>query len=857
MNRIFRPLLWVAGLYTVVLLVLGAQRLRYGVDVTDESFYAALPYEFSLGNQIFIDEMAAQQSAALLVTPVVSARVRFRGGTDGLVLFLRHLYLLLACGVAVGTFLVLKRFVRAEAAAMAALLPVALIPFSIPSLGYNTMGAVLLTAGTMAGAASLKSRRVGFLTIVQIAMFAFAAVSYPPLAVAVIAAVLISGSMHVRAGTGRTYLIVAATAGGAILAIFAFYCLGRVQLRDVLASIDYVRSFGMHGAGLAKWERFAHQWKDDLPYRGVIGWELLVLAVLSVIGLRRARDVAVCGILLLLPVAALERGSSSHYVLIVLVVALLPSVVLAAVRGSDESRILLLTCCVPGLFAGCATALSSSNGLGNAVIGLFPAAASLLALAVESAADSGFLLLAFGASLAIPSVLHAASTKFVYRDDPMVSLTRTIESGPFSGLRTTPEKAQFLAQIRGDALSEAADGKTCLFFDDFPAGYLFTSMRPLSPSVWLPAQKGYPAFDRMRHVRFFTNHEPDVVFEMRNIPLSSTEREDLESYATDPLQHFFWRRGYRIAAERAEYTVYERCAGCRASAVDLDAIAPLAPGASYGDTASRGWTWYETNADGGRAAITRNLGALLEGSIPGFQPGDYEVDLSFVNYGPEGQNRVSLAVGKRVRELAFGPGGEPGLYRVSNVLFRGVTSPHFEIRPLAIGQQSLILDTAVFRRLTAPQSARPRPSFVSVGEETEVQRVLEAESMSGVLPGHDMTAVSRGWVSYSQPYYSARYAVLTNLPGAELRQSLGTLTPGDYEVTFSIMDYGTPNSNEVEARIGDARCRAVAGGFVAPSDIRAVHCTLRKVTSGVLIVRSIAIHQQSLIIDRISLKRLP
>jgi hypothetical protein len=76
-------------------------RLYFGIDFSDESFYAALPYAFSLGHRPLIDELAVHQFAGILLVPFVKSYVAIAGGPPGLILFLRHLYFAAALGTSV------------------------------------------------------------------------------------------------------------------------------------------------------------------------------------------------------------------------------------------------------------------------------------------------------------------------------------------------------------------------------------------------------------------------------------------------------------------------------------------------------------------------------------------------------------------------------------------------------------------------------------------------------------------------------------------------------------------------------------------------------------------------------------
>ena len=62
-------------------------RLYYGVDLTDESYYVAVPYRLVLGAHPFVDETGgADLPASFLIYPFIRAYYAVTG-TTGIVLF--------------------------------------------------------------------------------------------------------------------------------------------------------------------------------------------------------------------------------------------------------------------------------------------------------------------------------------------------------------------------------------------------------------------------------------------------------------------------------------------------------------------------------------------------------------------------------------------------------------------------------------------------------------------------------------------------------------------------------------------------------------------------------------------------
>jgi hypothetical protein len=105
------PWLWpVAILVAVAALSFTEWRLWQGMDLADESFYVAVPYRFSVGTRPFVDELSFLQVPAFLTYPLVKPFVALQGGhADGIMMYMRHLYLAFAMGVAAAVFLAARR----------------------------------------------------------------------------------------------------------------------------------------------------------------------------------------------------------------------------------------------------------------------------------------------------------------------------------------------------------------------------------------------------------------------------------------------------------------------------------------------------------------------------------------------------------------------------------------------------------------------------------------------------------------------------------------------------------------------------------------------------------------------------
>jgi hypothetical protein len=66
--------------------------MYFSYAFSDEAYYLAIPYSFTLGVRPFFDEPSIYQLAAFFTQPLIELYVAITGSSAGLVLFGRHLY---------------------------------------------------------------------------------------------------------------------------------------------------------------------------------------------------------------------------------------------------------------------------------------------------------------------------------------------------------------------------------------------------------------------------------------------------------------------------------------------------------------------------------------------------------------------------------------------------------------------------------------------------------------------------------------------------------------------------------------------------------------------------------------------
>ena len=540
------------------------RRLFLGIDLNDEGFYVAVPYRFALGARPFVDEMSVLQTAQFFVYPFVKLYVWLSGGADGLVLFTRHLYLAWVALVSLIACLGLKKVVRWEYALAASLVCVTFVFVSTTNLSYNTLGAGLLVIGMALGArAVVGGGRDRWLAAAGVAQ-ALAVLAYPTLILALpVVAVCLGSSVPGRRRRGA--LRAWALGAGATLLAEALL-LASFGVSNVLRCLRFQVS-GWHelnrSSGLARLWGVVTGVERHLDL-----YPLVVVAALVLwLAYRRwplARLALVLTPLALLPFGQQLVSGGDGFGVVYGLAAPYFYLFVPAERRALATR-LLVWGYLPALAAGLISGYTSTNGWLQMDVGLLPAmvlSGVFLALALAPRGGDrerlrrvlpGLALVCLAGILAVTIVFQF---EFLPRAVPYSHMTVTVRGGPYAGIRTTPQRAAYLDQLRADLARVAGPSDRLLVFYQVPAFYLFWPHRTATNSVWISSVEGLnvmddpgplppatQAFYGREHIR------PDVVVRVINtVGLSARQLE----------QHYCGGLDYRLVLVRPQYAIFRR-----------------------------------------------------------------------------------------------------------------------------------------------------------------------------------------------------------------------------------------------------------------------------------------------------------
>lgn len=841
MKRPPLPIL-LAALFAVTVVGFASWRITYGVDFSDEAFYAAMPYTFALGNQPFVHELALQQTAAILLIPFTKVYVALRGA-EGIMLAFRVLFLLLAALTGAAIFRLARELTGTAAAIVMSVLPFAIVP-GILSVSYNTLGMNFLCAGACLTAHGVlrANRRSLWLAGPALILAAFA---YPTLVIPGTLSAFVAAIWLARQGRKEEWRSLVYGWLGAV--VLAFVVTAALGWDNLATSLIYMLRHARHGGSdQGQLQTLWIALRTSAPYET---WKLYALAAagLATLFVRKWRWLGLTLMIALL--ASFLDDLNWRIVATVTIYSVLYLTIVVAVtswkRGGAPVAVMVL---LPGLAAAFITAWTSSNGFPNAMIGAYTALTAALILALASAERLGTTLL----PLAVAAFIAAAASstfRHVYVDSELEYLTARIPTGPYAGLRTTPQRRDFVLQLAAD-VKRHAQGKRAIFYDSFPAGYLFVDTPPRVEGTWIPFAIAFPGFDRTWYTSYFSlpENRPSVVFEMMGLPKRDGIVSLTKSSPSDPMHYNFWRSGYTLAEENRYYAIYKQCAPCVTDRLEAENL--------LGPDEAVNWKLIPGKYSAGALAGTSRRGSVLQGTIPRFRPGPYRFD--FVHYrNMPRTHELRIAAGGDERHVTVKEHAPYGLSRVTGVIFPDVRSPEFSIESEGSGKGALLLDQIAFTRAPSAEMLAARCEYCEIGRVGQRPVTFEPENVVMLDHGNldERQRVSTEWIRIVRPSYSGGGAVMTAATGATLHGRVTGVRPGNYRVSVLVMHPTPEYSGALRITLGGVT-REVR---TRPAAIRGWHeagATFPGVGGDQLSITSVNPGTPSLMIDAVTVQAL-
>lgn len=547
---------------TVLAILCTYIRIFLGTDVTDEAYHIASASLTALGGQYFVQDSYFAQVASIIYEPIIYA-YHWLTGNYGVVLFTRHLYFFLGLTCTYSIYCLLRKWIKADLAFMISAIPTVFIPYVLPALGYNTIGAFCLGIGCALTLNAAVSQRL-MPALLGGWAFAVSAYVYPSfvLAPAVIYFGMAAYLWQKEKRFPRTLALGAVFSALMFGAIWGTTIL-RFDFDKIKHSIETTQAYGSGSAqGLgAKWDYFLSM----IGYATPPGWALgIVVAFLLVLII--AKRPWTWSLLLSSILFIVMNQHNSFTVptnLFVTFSFLLGTASLFPLKIKKTSEyefitglmiVLGLILCVSTYFTSAnqalATPLATQFGL------VFVLARS--ALKVRRAA----IVLPITSIFAVISFYNFS---FAYREGPVADFNTLITTGPFAGIITGESKASLLKQIEDDIHAASKGASSILFYDNFPAGYLFSDLKPATRSLFVhPLPNGI--WDRGLYTEYYQTpqNRPDVFFQFEGYPYAPDavilyKTQEWTKPPTDTFYDFLPNTGeYEKVIQRYFYSVWRK-----------------------------------------------------------------------------------------------------------------------------------------------------------------------------------------------------------------------------------------------------------------------------------------------------------
>ncbi len=546
-------LLWTLVGVTTLLTYL---RIYFGTDVSDEAYYVACALLTAIGGKPYTNDMYFQQNASLLYEPIVFIYNRIIG-TTGVILFVRHLYFILAMGCSTSFYCLFRRLIKSDQAAIVSLLPITFIFGVLPSLSYNTISSLCFGMGMALTINGLLSKKF-YLQAWGSVSLALATFAYPSFGFGAFLFLLtgLAWSWRTDKAIFKSLFI------SAIICAFVFgglwtLTLSRFGYQNLLDSIQLTRDFGAMGNPMTKLHQAFDIFRLYCPPTWCLGLILVGIFGISLFALNWLWAMPLIGLSFLLTSPVSPEALPSHVFLSMICLLGLPSILLGR-RNWDRNFIVSFSIVVPSVLMAFLVGWTSANTAYTTALTSQFAVIAILFLGVAKAPRS----LTFLAMVFLHGPLLFWNYKHVYRDNPIGELTMMMQSGPYAGLLTTAERKQVLTEVESDINEMKKKANSILFYDYFPAGYLFSNLRPATRSVYIhQLPYGLPA--RHMYTQFYQDpkNRPDVFFQFESFPIFTNTyvyfRPEMTKSPEDDFYDMLSNTGdYKLIQQRKHYKVW-------------------------------------------------------------------------------------------------------------------------------------------------------------------------------------------------------------------------------------------------------------------------------------------------------------
>lgn len=500
--------------YFLFLFCILLYRITIGVDFSDESYYASFLTDWLKSGISHSYNLMLHATAAWLIYPFVQIYHNIVANNDAMILFLRFLYLI----VSFLSALFFYRFAILHSSYITALLISGMIflfiPWSLPSLSYNTIGMLaMLMALCLFGILENNKFTNKFLLLSSAFFWVISIIAYPTLSLVWLFFIVQVSLFYNKNLFLKKYVCLFLL----ISMFFLILLIDTFGLNQLFHMIKFSNSVNHVSDG---WNR-----KMDVAYNLFLQNKIfLLLSLLAItIGLLRSylsQNKIVNWITWIFlsfliyfciswPVHVLFLHSHDLIFLLALLGIYVP---FQNLFRREDNRILAILYCT-SLFAGLVTTFTAYNGLLNFHLGGLLAACLTLLLIIKENNKLNLMISCF-MILGINVVMLVNDFRFIYGENhnPITTENVRIKSGVYAYLLTSTSTANMLHTIQ-TFLPQIENDKSLLVIGFNAGAYLLTPLFPKTLSTWTVNFSQNDYIDE-QFIKFYQtySHLPDYIF---------------------------------------------------------------------------------------------------------------------------------------------------------------------------------------------------------------------------------------------------------------------------------------------------------------------------------------------------------
>lgn len=484
-------------------------RAFYGFCWSDETFYSSTAYRFMCHDRLFIDDWFPTQLSGVVILPFLVIFKAFTGSMDGVILFLRLMYILLSFATACLVFYVVNKERNEITAYAASLMMLFYTHLNIGTLSYYTISVhCFLIAMLLIYHFYHTDNR--YLLVIGGFSFALSVLALPTMAAAYVLLTVIlfvlyfislkkRGRLYKELENNKIKQIFLYTLVGIIIPalIFFIFLIMNVSIGDFIKGIPYVLSDEEHGTTLIfPLRKFFISLNEIYRKWAYLGYLFIALCIIfkKFIIKTGLRSYVFFADIVLFIIYAVYSFRHTGYIQSALCIVCLPLYILTVNKDKKLFNIVYL----PGLLFSLVYSYSSNGFL------------YVLSMGHAIACVAGIVFIydfyrevrqegAIGKAVMLTSILMVgyviittAALRYVnvYRDAPLSQMGSLITKGPAKGIHTTAEHLKMyndvVEVIESKCTSASLSGGEGNIFITklLPFGYMCTDLRVAAPTTW-------------------------------------------------------------------------------------------------------------------------------------------------------------------------------------------------------------------------------------------------------------------------------------------------------------------------------------------------------------------------------------